>query len=97
MWSDRVSEPFRSNRLFWRSLTASLAAVVTLIAASVLSSLLGGAAAVSFAVPIALLGVAATLARSSSAVTRPTFASRAEWRDAEREAVARALLLRRGA
>jgi hypothetical protein len=96
MWSERVSEPFRSNRLFWRSLTASVAAVVTLVAASVLSSVVGGAAVVSYAVPAALLAVAATLARSSSAVTRPQFATREQWRDAEREAVARALLLRRG-
>ena len=95
MWSERVDEPFRSNQSFWRSLTASLAAVATLLAASLLSALVGGAASVAYVVPVVLLVVAATLARSSSAVTRPQFATREQWRDAERDAVARALLLRR--
>jgi hypothetical protein len=96
MSSDRVSEPFRSDRQFWRSLLASLASVVALVAASVAFSLVGGAAVAAYVVPVVLLALAAALARSSSAVTRPQFASREQWRDAEREAVARALLLRRG-
>jgi hypothetical protein len=95
MWSERVGEPFRSNRSFWRSLSASLAAVVTLVVASVVSALIGGVATIAYAVPLVLLAVAAGLARSSSTATRPQFASREQWRDAEREAVASALLLRR--
>ena len=95
MWAERVDEPFRSNRSFWRSLSASLAAVVALVVASVVSAVVGGAALAAYAVPVVLLAVAATLARSSSAVTRPQFATHEQWRDAEREAVARALLLRR--
>jgi hypothetical protein len=96
MWSERVDEPFRSDRAFWRSLTASLAAVAALVAASVVSSVVGGVAVVAYGVPVVFLLVAATLARSSCAVTRPQFATRAQWREAEREAVARALHLRRG-
>ena len=95
MRSDRVSEPFRSDRQFWRSLRASIAALVALVAASVVFFLAGGAAAAVYVVPLILMAMAAMLARSSSAATRPQFATREQWRDAEREAVARALLLRR--
>ena len=95
MWAERVSEPFRSERRFWRSLSASIAAVVAVVAVSLAVALAGGAAAVAYVVPVALLAAAAAFARSSSAVTRPQFATREQWRDAEREAVARALLLRR--
>ena len=95
MWSDRVSEPFRSDRRFWWSLRASIAAVVALVAASVVFSLAGGVSVATYVVPLALLAMAAMTARSSSAVTRPQFATREQWRDAEREAVASALLLRR--
>jgi len=95
MWSDRVSEPFRSDRQFWRSLCASVASVVALVVVSVVSALVGGGAAVLYVVPVLLLVTAAMLARSSSSVTRRQFATRAQWRDAERDAVARALLLRR--
>jgi hypothetical protein len=97
MWSDRVSEPFRSNERFWHSLVASVGAVLALVAASVVSAVVGGVAVVAYAVPLLLLAVAAASARSSSAVTRPQFASRDQWREAEREAVARALMLRRAA
>ena len=95
MWSDRVSEPFRSDRQFWRSLLASVGALVGLVAASIVFSLAGAVAAAAYVVPVALLATAAMLARSSSAATRPQFSTREQWRDAEREAVARALLLRR--
>lgn len=95
MWSDRVSDPFRSDRQFWRSLRASLAAVATLVVASVVFSFAGGASGAVYVVPLVLLAVAAAQARASSAATRPQFATREQWRDAEREAVARALWLRR--
>ena len=93
--ADRVSEPFRSDARFWWSLWASLGAVLTLVAASLVAATVGGMSAVSYAVPAVLLVVAAVAARSSSAATRPQFATREQWRDAERDAVASALLLRR--
>jgi len=40
---------------------------------------------------VLLLGVAMRNARASTAATRPMFATRVEWRDAERQAVAAAL------
>ena len=95
MWSDRVNEPFRSDRRFWWSLSASVASVVTLVLVSVVVAAAGRAAAVAYVAPLLLLAVAANTARSSSAATRPQFATRELWRDAEREAVASALLLRR--
>lgn len=95
MWSDRVSEPFRSNRLFWWSLSASVASVVTLVLVSVVVATAGRAAGIAYVAPLTLLVVAARTARRSSAATRPQFASREQWRDAERGAVASALLLRR--
>ena len=96
MWSERVSEPFRSDRQFWWSLSASLASVVTLVAASVVVATVGGVSVVAYSVPLVLLVLAAIAARTSSEATRPQFASRTQWRDAERKAVAAALLLRRG-
>ena len=76
-------------------MAASVAAVVTLIASSVVYALVGGVAAAAYAAPVLLLVVAALEARLSSHVTRREFATRDEWRDAERSAVAAALLLRR--
>ena len=95
MWSDRVSEPFRSDRRFWWSLSASLAAVVSLVLVSVLVAAAGRGAAIAYVAPLLLLVVAANTARSSSAATRPQFATREQWRDAERNAVAAALRLQR--
>ena len=92
MRSREVAEPFRSDDRFWRSVTASLFALVTLLAAAVVTGLVGGWGALAFAVPVLLLGVAARNAKASTATTRPSFATRDEWRDAERQAVAAALV-----
>jgi hypothetical protein len=87
-----VAEPFRSDDRFWRSVTASLFGLVTLLAAAVVTGIVGGWGAVMFALPVLLLAIAARNARASTAATRPQFASRDEWRDAERRAVAAALV-----
>lgn len=92
MRSSEVAEPFRSDDRFWRSVTASVFALVTLLAAAVVTGLIGGWGTIAFAVPLLLLAVAAREARASTARTRPTFATRDEWRDAERGAVAAALV-----
>src|SRR3954453_962715 len=91
MRSTEVAEPFRSDDRFWRSVTASLFALVTLLAAAVVAGLVGRWGALAFAVPLLLLAVAAREAKASTARTRPTFATRDEGRDAERQAVAAAL------
>jgi hypothetical protein len=92
MRSREVAEPFRSDHRFWRSVAASVFALVTLLAAGVVSRLVGAWGAAAFALPLLLLAAAARNARASTAATRPTFATRDEWRDAERQAVAAALM-----
>src|SRR3954463_11306374 len=91
MRSSEVAEPFRSDDRFWRSVTASVFALVTLLAAAVVTGLVGGWGALAFAVPVLLLGGAARNPGASPAATRPMFAPRDEWRGAERQAVAAAL------
>ena len=91
MKSRDVAEPFRSNDEFWRSVTASLFALVTLLAAALATGFAGRWGAVAFAVPLLLLASAARQAKASTAHTRPTFATKQQWRDAERQAVAAAL------
>jgi hypothetical protein len=91
MRSRDVVEPFRSDEAFWRSVAASLFALVTLLVAAVVTGLAGRPGAVAFALPVLLLAVAAREARASTARTRPTFATSQEWREAERRAVAAAL------
>jgi len=90
-WTTRVEEPFRSDRRFWQSVAASLASLVAGAATALAVALGGHALAVLAVAPVVLLGVAAGEARASTARTRPQFASRAQWRDAERRAVAAAL------
>ena len=91
MRSREVAEPFRSDDRFWRSVSASLFALVTLLAAALATGLAGRWGALAFAVPVLLIGVAARNAKASTATTRPRFATHDEWRDAERQAVAAAL------
>jgi hypothetical protein len=91
MQSRDVAEPFRSNEKFWHSVTASLFALVTLLAAALATGFAGRWGAAAFAVPVLLLAAAARAAKASTADTRPTFATKQEWRDAERQAVAAAL------
>lgn len=95
-WTARVEEPFRSDRRFWHSVAASVAALVSVVAV-VLAVTLGGSGLAFLAVlPVLLLVLAAGEARASTARTRPQFDSRAQWRDAERRAVAAALGIDRG-
>jgi len=91
MRSTDVAEPFRSDDRFWRSVASSLLALLTLLAAAVITGLAGRWAAVAFIVPVLLVANAAREARASTARTRPTFATKEEWREAERRAVAAAL------
>ena len=91
MPASEVAEPFRSDDPFWHSITASLFGLLTLLAAALATGLAGRWGAVAFVVPVALLAVAARSARASTARTRPMFATREQWRDAERRAVAAAL------
>jgi hypothetical protein len=91
MWSGEVEEPFRSDARFWRCVVVSLVAFGTVVAAAVVTGVAGRWGAALFVVPILLLAVAARDARASSAATRPMFATREAWRDAERRAVAAAL------
>lgn len=90
-WTARVDSPFREDPEFWGSVGRSVDALLALVAATVLVVVLGAWAALAFLVPALLLAVSARDARSSSARTRPQFASRGEWRDAERQAVAAAI------
>ena len=80
-----------SNDDFWRSVSTSLFAGLTVLAAAAATGLVGGWGAVLFVLPVVLLLLAARAARASTAVTRPTFASAEQWSDAERRAVAAAL------
>ena len=91
MRSTEVAEPFRSDDQFWRSVTASVFALVTLLAAAVVTGVVGSWGAFAFVVPVLLVGVAGRNAKASTAATRPMFMTRDQWRDAERQAVAAAL------
>jgi hypothetical protein len=91
MWSGEVEEPFRSDAKFWRCVWLSLVALVALLAAAVVTGVAGRWGAALFVVPVLLLAAAARDARASTAATRPTFATKDAWREAERRAVASAL------
>jgi hypothetical protein len=86
-WTSRAPEPFAGNVDFWRSVTASVDALLTLILATVVVLLAGAWGAAAFAVPVALLLRAAINGRRSEQVTRPQFPDRDTWRQAERQAV----------
>ena len=90
-WTPRVQDPFREDPEFWASVGRSADALVALVVATVLVVVVSPWAAVAFVVPAALLVLSGRDARSSSARTRPQFASRIEWRNAERQAVAAAI------
>lgn len=87
-----VAEPFASDVQFWMSVRASGDALVSLIIATVLTVTLGSAWAAAFVVPAALLVRAGVTGRASARRSRAMFATRDEWRDAERQAVARAIV-----
>jgi hypothetical protein len=90
-WTARVEEPFRSDRRFWQSVVASIAALVAVVATALAVTLGGSRLAFLAVLPVVLLVVAAGEARASTSQTRPQFATRTEWREAERRAVAAAL------
>ncbi|MFL6238062.1 MAG: hypothetical protein ACJ735_01025 [Actinomycetes bacterium] len=103
MLGDEVAEPFRSDERFWRSVSASadaVAALVLAVAAALTIELTAGGAwcAVPFAVPTVFLVRAGRAGRASAHQSQASFGSEAEWRNAEREAVAQVffrVLLRR--
>jgi fatty acid desaturase len=91
---DEVAEPFRSDERFWRSVSASADALATLMlaiaAALALALTVGGVwPLMPFALPAVLLVRAAHNGHASAQDSRASFSSAAEWRDAERLAVAR--------
>jgi hypothetical protein len=90
-WTPRVQDPFREDPEFWASVGRSTDALLALLVATVLVVVVSPWAAIAFVVPAVLLVLSARDARSSSARTRQQFASRIEWRDAERQAVAAAI------
>jgi hypothetical protein len=90
-WTTRVAAPFRDDPRFWASVGRSADALVTLVIATVLVAVFGGYAAVAFVIPVVLLVMGGRDARVSTARTRPLFATRGEWRAAERQAVAAAI------
>lgn len=86
-----MQSPFRDDPRFWTSVGRSADALWTLVIATALVVLLGPYAAVAFVVPILLMVISGRDARASATDSRATFASRDEWRAAERQAVAAAL------
>lgn len=90
-WTAKVEAPFRDDPGFWESVGRSADALWTLVIATVLVVILGAWAAIAFLGPALLLVISGREARASGAQTRPLFATREEWRAAERKAVAAAL------
>jgi hypothetical protein len=86
-WTSDAPQPFAGNADFWRSVGASVDALLTFVLAAAATVLAGPIGAVAFAVPVALLVRAAVTGRRSEGQTRPTFADRNAWRLAERQAV----------
>jgi hypothetical protein len=86
-WTSDAPEPFAGNADFWRSVGASVDALVTFVLAAVVTLLAGPLGAIAFAVPLGLLLWAAVTGRRSEGQTQLTFADRDAWRLAERQAV----------
>jgi hypothetical protein len=99
-----VAEPFRSDSDFWSSVSASADALLTMVlaaAAAVALALTVGPmwSPLPFIAPFVLLVRAALSGHASAQRSRASFPGSAQWRQAERQAVAqvfgRALLRRR--
>jgi hypothetical protein len=99
-----VAEPFRSDRDFWSSVSASADALLTMVlaaAAAVALALTVGPmwSPLPFIAPFVLLVRAGLSGRASAQRSREAFPGTQQWRQAERQAVAkvfgRALLRRR--
>jgi hypothetical protein len=91
-----IAEPFASDSGFWLSLRASRLALITLVGAGALTAGVGTVWAITFVVPAAALAVAAVAGRASAERSRTAFQTHAEWRDAERSAVAKAFIPKPG-
>jgi fatty acid desaturase len=97
-WSNRpqhrVDEPFSSDPDFWTAMAASADAFIALVIAAGIAVALalmvsGPWSLVAFVLPLPLLVRAAQVGRASSRRTKLAYASREDWRDSERQAVAR--------
>jgi hypothetical protein len=87
-WTSDAPEPFAGNADFWRSVAASVDALLAVVVTAIVVVLAGPIGAVVFALPVALLVRAAICGKRSERQTKPTFADHAAWRRAERDAVA---------
>ena len=87
-----VGQPFASDPLFWVSVRASGYALVLLVGATAVTTSFGSAWSATFLAPTVLLALAAVTGRLSSRRSRTAFEDRRLWRDAERQAVARAFV-----
>jgi hypothetical protein len=87
-WSSFAPEPFASNREFWRSVGASVDGLLMMLVAAFVVTAVGPWGLLTFAAPVALLVRAGVTGRRSMRATRPLFADRRAWREAERQAVA---------
>jgi hypothetical protein len=86
-----VAEPFQSDPRFWRSVAASADALIMFVVALPVAWLVGPRIGVYLLlVPVALLVRAGRLGRESARASRSVVG--ASWRDAERQAVARAFV-----
>jgi hypothetical protein len=83
-----VAAPFVDDPDFRRSILASVGGLVLALVATVLTLTLGPLAAVGYLAAAGLLVWAALVGRRSSARSRECFATREEWKLAERQAVA---------
>lgn len=90
-WTAKVEAPFRDDPRFWASVGHSADALWALIVATLIVTTTDPYGAIAFVGPALLLIISGREARASSAQTRPLFATRDEWRAAERQAVAAAL------
>ncbi len=86
-WSANAPEPFAGNAEFWRSVGASVDALLAQIVVTAVVTFAGPWAAVTEIVPAGLLLIALVSGRRSERETRPQFATHDAWRRAERDAV----------
>ncbi len=90
-WKAGVAEPFGSDRDFWRSVGASIDALLLLGFVTVLVVVFGAIAAIGYLAPLAMLVRAGVLGRRSAGRSQSQFEDRRAWKLAERQAVAAAL------
>jgi hypothetical protein len=83
-----ITAPFVDDPDFRRSVTASVGGLLLALIATGLTIAFGPLAAIGYLAAAASLGWAAVFGRRSSDRSRKSFASRGEWKQAERQAVA---------